>query len=494
MSTLILDYDILNMVSKNVGNLSKRAGEYANELSTKVANKFDNVAGGSSDLMSSSQYYVKGKIKALTAKRDDYNLFSTKITNLVDTANRVDKEVANRIASNKETFLNNHKNLKIEGWKENILSWLIDLKNKCPIFEIIGNAISDVLSNMSSLFDSIKFWYKCEGGKEKFAFAFAIGSAVAAICFVIAAFPISGFVALCAAVATVITAVNSIVNIFTSYRSLKAKQNGDPAWAALYGKQDKLSDVLRLKNFGSATWNTISNWGGMIIDTVELFCGAVDFLKSLSDIKTKIKGINNFFDKKHGLFSYMKEAKWKDGKILANKNGEVYTRFTFRSIWRGIKAFASDADISNFQNGKGIRTILVENFKTDWYDSTGWKKGSNWKSLSTWKDYGKTLVVGIKDTFRYGLHNIKTHGLIDFSKYSLAKNFKNIKSYGELINKTIKGIDNINGVLFENKSIMDIIGDKIKGEWYITKIGEKLKKLNKQKDDIYKNYEPILAH
>ena len=187
---------------------------------------------------------MKAKISALKTKHISYSGLSTQITTFIDKAKRIDQEVEKMVANNREKFLSKNEHLRIDDWKATLLNWLVVLKNSCPLFEIIGNALRDIGTAMSDMFDNIKYWYKCEGGKEIVSFVLAIGDAIVVVLLFIASFPASGFFAICAMIGAAITAVNAIVNVFTSYAAMKSAKNGDPAWAKIYSNIRLLYQLL----------------------------------------------------------------------------------------------------------------------------------------------------------------------------------------------------------------------------------------------------------
>lgn len=400
MAALVIDYDSLTKVANSASSLAKKAESYADDLTNKILNKFSNVSGGSTTYTSEAKYYVRQKISALQAKQASYSGLSRQITTFIDSAKRIDQQVEKMIANSQEKFLDKHEHLRIDDWKAKLLNWLVDLKNKCPLFELIGNALRDIGTALSDMLANIKYWYKCEGGKEIVSFILAIGGAVAAVLLFIATIPASTFVAACAMVGALITAVNAIWNIGTSYKALRAAQNGDPAWAKIYGDRNKVTDSLRAYNFNSGLANRISYLSASIVDGVELFCDIVNIVHLVGQMKSKFRFIQNYFDKNNGgLFTYFKEAKYTEvmdydswgnpcGKkwtLKVNEHGMVETRFTPRSVWRGIKAFVMDSPIDH-NSDTGIRTLLNQNFRLDYKD---------WRSSFS--------IQGLKDTFRYAV-------------------------------------------------------------------------------------------
>lgn len=162
MTTLFLDYDELTRASSYASRLADKADEYADSLTKKVLNKVDSVTGGANDILSSAKYYVNAKVTELREKKDTYQNLSQNIVNLVSTARQVDKEVARALVQNKELFLEDHCEIKVSDWKATIINWLVDLKNSCPVFELICDALNYVDAEISSVRDQIRYWYRCE--------------------------------------------------------------------------------------------------------------------------------------------------------------------------------------------------------------------------------------------------------------------------------------------------------------------------------------------
>lgn len=469
MARVVVNYDVLSDIASYATKISKKADAYADDLTSKVLNKFGDISGGASSYTSDAKYYVKAKINALRDKQDAYASLATKITNFSEKAQRIDKEVEQAIARNQEKFLQKHEHLRIDEWKANLLNWLVDLKNSCPLFELVGNALRDLGTAMSDMFANLKHWYECEGGKQIVKVVAAIGGAILAVALFIASFPVSGFVALCGVIGAAIGLINAITNVVTSFQALHAAKNGDPAWAKIYGDRDKLSDVWRQTNYDNAVLNRLSYIGAASLDTIELFCDIVSFVDFGKKVMGKIRKPNpiaNYFGKDTGLMSYCKEAKYQEvldydimGKpcgtkwtMVVNEHGVVQTRFTPKSIARGIKAYIMDKPI-DCRSGEGIRTVLNKNFSIDFKD---FRKSFSIKGIKetfkynvtdgsrvTYADWKKSFSFqGIKDTIRYNYKNSPLKGIFtegvdwthkkDYLKTTV-KTGKNIIKYGEAI-------------------------------------------------------------
>ena len=151
--------------------------------------------------------------------------------------------------------------MRIDDWKADILNWLVGIKNKLPFLEVLENILSAIDTFLESGMDAIKYWYYCEGGKYIVEFVGAIALAVLAVAIFILTLPASGFIAICGAIGAGIAAVNTITNMATSFRAAYTAGSGDPTWARIYSKQNKLSDVIRGTNFNNGILNNLSYLG-----------------------------------------------------------------------------------------------------------------------------------------------------------------------------------------------------------------------------------------
>ena len=199
MSDFILDYDILETIAKNANTISEKATEYADSLTSKVANAIHDISP-SSGYLSDASYYVNAKIDQLRQKARDFSDFANQINNLAELARRVDEEVAELLKQRQELFLNYHESLRIDDWKASILEWLVDFKNKFPILEMIGNVLSSIETVRESMEDTIKHWYECEGENCIIENMESIAKSTVAITLFIGTLPASKFIAISGAI------------------------------------------------------------------------------------------------------------------------------------------------------------------------------------------------------------------------------------------------------------------------------------------------------
>lgn len=498
MSAFVIDYDELVKIATHSNDLAKKASDYANDLTRKVAKRVETVAGGMNGILSSAKYYVETKVAELEKKKTSYENLAKDINHLIATARRVDKEVATAIANNQETFLKSNEHLRIADWKADLINWLTDLKNSCPLFEMIGNIRAAIENGLSSLMDNIKHWWKCEGGKEIIGFIAAIGGAIIAVALFIATLPASGFFAICAAIGACLAAINAITNVVTSCASMIKAINGDPAWAKIYGDQNKLSDWLRQTNFKSEFWNRTTNFLANTADTVQLFCDVVCIGKLITDLGSKFNFIHNFFNKNTGLLSYMKTPKWVEGadgvmKMSVNNKGVVDTHFTLKSVWNGTKAFVMNKPI-DAHTDLGIRTLLKQNFVSDFKTSlkttfsvTAWKDTFKYNVTDggrvSFDDWKKTYsLTSVKDTIRYNFTNNPIKGV--FAKGVEWENRRTFITKSANLGRSFMDVSGKFGSMiigeynFANE-FKDFAKDKVKDMSDIVKIKDKIDAISK---------------
>ncbi len=283
MSSLTIDYSQLKTIASNADSLAQKTESYCSELGSDVYSKFDSVTAGVNDVLASAMYYVAAKQKSLTEKAEEYYAFAGKVVTLIDHAKQADKDVATKIENNQEDFLKKNSDIKAaEGIEAFLINLFVDIKNACPLFEIIIDCTIAICDEIDSALDALKYFYECGGGKELVELIVAAVAVVAAVAALIACFPVSlalswaGLVALAGVVGAGIGLANAVTDLATSAMALKSRLDGDPAWASIYGKQDKLSDVLRDTNFGDGTLNKLSYGAATTLDVTETVCDVIN--------------------------------------------------------------------------------------------------------------------------------------------------------------------------------------------------------------------------
>jgi hypothetical protein len=429
MSTVKIDYDKLKTIANNAGSAADRMNDFINELTRKVVNKYDDVEGGLTNNLTNSQYYVNQKIDALKKKKKKYEGFQKAVETFSDNAKDIDDGVARKIKASKDDFINHHEYIDTSWWTS-IKEWFIDLKNSCPLFNAIGQLIDRIVSGMKTLWEDMKWWYKCGGGKEIIGIILAgigaIGAVILAICALVP--PICGIVAICAAIGAVITAINALYNVYTSCQALKAKKEGDPAWAKIYSDRDTVQDGLRQTNFGDGFWNKMSNWGAFAIDAVQTICDVVAIVDGIKQIHNVYKNIK--ISAKKGKVSFAKRLKQYvfGEKHYTSKGKNMFQKgfVSWRSVIQGRASTAADKG-RIVKNLKKVGKIMTRTSKyaQKFFDFTLDGKGS-------WKKAGKDFRKGFGKIYKTTdtLNNI--YDLYDKNWKSFKKDYKAVRGLNGL--------------------------------------------------------------
>ena len=439
MSSITIDYDKLSIISKNASSASSRMNDYINDLTKRVVGKYGDITGGATSKTQSSEYYVNQKIAKLRTKKDQYSLFSTAVSALSTKAQEIDKDVATKIRASKDEFINKHDYISTDWWTD-IKNWFIDLKNSCPLFNAIGQLIENAITGLKNLWADLKYWYKCGGGKEIVGVVLAIAGAIAAVVIFVCTLPVSGFVAACAAIGAAIAAFNAGWNVYTSFKALKAKNDGDPAWAKIYGKQDTIQDSLRQTNYHDGVLNKASYLFAAGIDVVQLVCDVVAIYDGIKKIKNVFKEIKISAQKgkvslgkrfKQYLFNSDSYLKGSDGKAMKwrdiiQKRGDIRTLREYgvtkaRTIDQYNKTLTKWQKFAKTMKKSKYVTIPknLSKYGQKFFDYTLGGEGSFKKTL-------KDVWGGVNGKFKTTDAIDKLYNLKDKNWKSLKKDYKNL--------------------------------------------------------------------
>lgn len=429
MSVVKIDYGKLSTISKSASSAASKMQDYIDDLTKKVTKKYSDLPGGSSTKTSNSEYYVNQKISQLKKKKEYYSTFSSAISTFSTNAQDIDTAVAKTIKSSTYDFVEKHDYVDVNWWTE-LKEFFIDLKNICPLFETIGNLIDKTIDGMKGLWEDLKYWYRCGGGKEIVGCVLALVGAIAAVIIAICAcvLPICGIVAICAAIGAVLTAINAIVNVITSQQAYNAKKDGDPAWAKIYGERDTAQDVLRQHNFKDGFWNKFSYGAATGLDVVQTVCDLVAIYDGVKNIKNTFKEMKK----------YANQSKTRNF-------GQIFKDYVFNK-----KNFAAEDMRDLIQKRGKIRTLreysVTKAMSIDQYNKTLTKGQKIAKKISGYAKWGKNIekyggklfdyTVGGNGSFKKIMGDIQSGVSKKFnipdtfnSLYDLYdKNFKSFKS------------------------------------------------------------------
>jgi hypothetical protein len=338
---LSLNYGDLSGAVSETKRLADELGQYCDDLSRKVQQKMYAVEGGMSSALNSSDYYVNAKIRQLRTRESNARNLSTKTQTLLDTAKRVDVDVERTIKAEQERLFRNNPDLRPDGWKLKVVAFFCDLKN-VPILGDLIKGGETVLGAMDQLCKDIKYWYKCEGGKELVGIVLSVVGAVLAVVILVCAFVFTGgtILAVIVGVAGIIGAmiglVNAVTNIVTSFQAYNEAQGGHPGRAKIYAEQDKLSDVLRQTNFHDKDWNRGSNAWATGIEITDAVCSVIAVVSGAVKTVQAIRKINIA-----KTFQAICQPRNALGQFTQGKP----------SLWNGIKSIALKFTVKDFVLG-----------------------------------------------------------------------------------------------------------------------------------------------
>ena len=294
---LSLNYGDLSRATDNSNKLASELDDYCDSLSQKVQKKMYNVEGGMSSALNTADYYVNQKIRNLRTKSSNARSLARQINNLLGTAKRVDADVKSTIEANQKSLLKKHADLRPSNAQLYLTSFLCDMKN-VPVIGALIRGREAIDGGIDHLMKEIRYWYKCEGGKELVGIVLSVVGAILAVVALVCAFVFTGgtILAVIAGVAGIIGAfigvINAATNIVTSFQAYESATGGHPGQAKIYAGQDKLSDVLRDTNFHDKTKNRSSNAWATGIDITETVCDVIGIINGITGAVKDLKSSN----------------------------------------------------------------------------------------------------------------------------------------------------------------------------------------------------------
>lgn len=329
---LSLYYGDLSRSISNTNKLADELDDYCDSLSRRVQSKMYNVEGGMSSALNTTDYYINSKIRDLRTKSSNARNLSQKINELLSTAKRVDSDVKTTIESNQKNLFSKHAELRPSNAQLYLTSFLSDMK-RVPILGTLIRSGEEIGKGINDLKNEIRYWYKCEGGKEWMGIVLSVASVVLAVVAVIAAVAALTFTSIFVAIvgiAGIIGALieyqNAVTNVVTSIQAYNSAIGGHPGQAKIYAGQDKFSDVLRDRNFHDKTKNRNSNIAATGLEITETVCDVISIMGGISKTWDDLK---KFSTKK--TFRAICQPRNADGTFATGKP----------SLWNGLKSITS---------------------------------------------------------------------------------------------------------------------------------------------------------
>ena len=358
------------------------------------------------------------------------------------------------INNSRESFLNDHTNLKGDGWSAFFANLVVDV----PVLGWIAEGISNIVSGFHDMRVNLRYWYEVGGGKKIVDTALAVtGLVLAAVGLVIAAVgltltgPIWGIiVSVCALVGAVIAVISAVTNLATQ---IKANKQSDPAWAQYYGGIDTLSQHLRKKTFKSKFMNKYSGAMATALDTIETVCAVV----AIAD------GIKKLYSSS-GLKKLFGESQAGKHKYVLNKNTNVMEKVSI--------------------NGKGAHEykFSFEKFKKCVTTKDGWKSIG-----STLKSNFINMFFGYNTKADKGFEVYKKQYTRAFNKDGFAKKTKAVaglfkRDFGR-VNSVFKTTESLGKIAMYGFSV-DRVNSLLKNGYAVSQGGGMIKSGNEIADKI----------
>lgn len=340
MGVLAVSYSDITISINNLKGASKQMHDYSNSLEKRVCRKISNLKGGESNYTSSANWFTNRKIKELRDKADRADTFAK---NLGDFAAKV-KETDETVKRRFEILVSNfkkEKHIKVNPVREWFVHLGVGFMNSTGFGRWVNNTFNKIGDFIKDVCSEIRYRYRCKGGKYWVDICISILAICGAI--VVLCTAGAGFFALIASIGAVLTLINEVNNIITSGRALAA-DGRNPAWAARWGKMDKVSDRLRDESSRFANFLAdILDGTEAVVDLVGIAKIGNKFMQS-SKYTTAFK--NLFGDKKSGLGS----------KFLSNNVNKKKYVVSWKGFKEGMKTLKSD---------KLFRKELYDTFKKD---------------------------------------------------------------------------------------------------------------------------------
>lgn len=332
--------DIAGTVSE-ASKLANELDQYCNDLSNKVQQKMYSIEGGMSSALNSADYYVRTKINQLRTKACNARVLSSKSQTLLDTAKRVDSDVKSTIEANQKSFFQKNHDLKPPWYEQAFVSLICNMKN-VPILGTLIKGAETVLGAMDTLYKDIRYWYKCEGGKELVSIVLSVVGAIMAVVILVCAFVFTGgtilavIVGVAGVMGAIIGLVNAVTNIVTSFQAYNEAIGGHPGRAKIYAGQDKLSDVLRQTNFHNRDWNRGSNAWAVKIEVTDAICSVITVVSGAAKTVQALRKINI-----SKTFQAICQPRNALGQFVQGKP----------TLWNGIRSIALKFNVKEFVLG-----------------------------------------------------------------------------------------------------------------------------------------------
>ena len=350
---LKLDYSNIEDVIGKSNKLCNEYDDYSQALKNKVQKKIHNVDGGMSSNLNNADYFINTKIRQIDERESEVRSLGRSCETLLDTAKRVDKNVADTIKRNQNQFFSKNPELKPSTAKVALYTFWTDLK-KTPLIGIYLKAYEATVDALSELKEEIVYWWECNGVESVVmnGLDIVIKVGVAALAIIGAVIAVTSGAALVIIAAAIVVAaiatVDAIYNLGTSISSMIAYGENDYAMAKIYSRLDKYSQVIRFKNYHDKDKNRNSFKLALGVDIAEAVASTIMMVNGIS------KSIVSINSRLGTGFAF---------KEIVRTSGGMEAKVTMKSFINGSKALVLNSKLTS-STSAGLRTTMLANFKS----------------------------------------------------------------------------------------------------------------------------------
>lgn len=400
MSVIELNYKDIEDAGKKAKKTAKECGDYGKKISRNILSGLGaNLTLGSSTHTNTAILFAGKKIEELSSREESFEKYAAKldevVNNPVNGAKIVDKRVKNMIERKYQVYKDIN-GIKVNPIYEGLCNLFVNTYNSNDFLKALKETMQFDLSVWDRKWDDMKYWYRCQGGKELVKViccvviaAVAVVAAVVAWPALMAAIAAGGIwgiiVAGAGLVGAIFAALDAIVDALYEGRAYWNMKNNRPADARWDSNTDNMTDWLNRVVSDNQMVNRFTTKMAVTVSVVELGCALINVVDM---------GVN--------------------GIRFAGGIKKAYQHGGWKTVWKNV----NKKTLVNFRDSKGKVTL-------------------------------KSMKTGLKATQKYVNHitenrqlNILKRNLKNQNKFykqvsDLKESMKSLKTTAKTVNKLV---------------------------------------------------------
>lgn len=354
MSVIAIHYKSLEDSASEAKKVATKLDDYAESVYKSVGKKLSRYSGPASANIDGAISAIDRKQSDLWSEAKRYRTYAQSLSDLKTDCCNVDQTVKRKVSALSAQFKSRH-NIQDSNLENCLRNFFNSLINSSNVGRWLKEKHKEFNSYIDQLKDSIKKWYRYEGGKE-----YLKGYAIAALEIAIGVAVILSGGGVLAMLGAGIAIINGVVNLGNEMLAYCYAQNNDPATARRRSNLNTLTDTMRADSDDKSVHAL-----ALGIDIVKIVCDVVQFvgdgikvlqngykwLKSGGLSKLKDIDLKSFFSKGNlsrkwsdfkmacKSFSWEKMKKYSSDLYKVFKNNIKSEYFDFKSEFEGAKTF-----------------------------------------------------------------------------------------------------------------------------------------------------------